>query len=49
MPERLTLPLSPGELVLEGGDAALKHLVNYEGLWVWRIALKKVDRPEAET
>ncbi len=37
--ERLSLPLSPEELKLEGGEPALEYLKDYEGKWLWRIVL----------
>ncbi len=47
-PERLTLPLSPEELALEGGEAALKYLEPYNGLWLFRYLVEPVTLPHQE-
>jgi hypothetical protein len=41
--EQLRLPLSPEELTLEGGEAALPILEKINGLWVFRYEFKLVE------
>ena len=41
--ERLSLPLSPEELVLEGGEAALPILEKINGLWVFTYTFRNKE------
>lgn len=42
--ERLTLPLSPEELAMEGGEQALTILEKINGLWVFAYGFKLIEQ-----